>query len=100
MKKETKKQMKKRIEIESGVSDKEIADLEKELKKLSYKDVCPKPDHNKGMELMLSAGNLIVFRNAEGVLYQMDISLETVEEGQVVLKKIKVEVWRWQRKKK
>lgn len=73
------------------VTDKEIKDLEKELKKLPDRDI-PQPDYNKGMELILSAGNLSVFRNDEGVLYQMDISLETVEEGRVVLKKIKVVV--------
>ena len=72
------------------VSDNEIRDLEIELLQLEDRATsygCPKPNYNVGMELVLSIGNFAVFKNTDGILYQIGINPE-IEE--LVLKKIKV----------
>ncbi len=92
--KKGKKQISKKKEVkkvEGEITNAEIKELEQELKVLDRKDTtygCPKPPSaNRGMELLFYVGSFAVFKNINGVLYQIGLSLELDE---LVLKKIRV----------
>ena len=98
MKKKKVKQVKKQIvELKKSLgtpTNAEIKELEKELSVLEDKDTSygsPKQPINVNMELILTTGNFAVFKNANGILYQMYIGLDVEEigTGELVLKKIK-----------
>lgn len=67
------------------VSDKEIADLEKEIKALPDRSVPPKQPENYGLKLAYAYKNLVLFRNKAGIFYIVNPNLDSYNLKKMVV---------------